>query len=129
MSPGENTKIYELPSSTCWFDDDGILYSRTKNIPRTLENMKESIRLIKEILGNKKVCTIVETTKLQPLNKETREYMQSQLPGIYKAMAVISQSAMGIMVAKISFQLNKPLYPTKMFSNEKEAKEWIKQYL
>ena len=34
MVPPENTKIFELPTSTIWSDENGILCSIAKKVPQ-----------------------------------------------------------------------------------------------
>jgi hypothetical protein len=42
---------------------------------------------------------------------------------------MISNSQLGKMLANMFFNMKKQPYPTKMFTDETEAKEWLKQYL
>jgi len=51
------------------------------------------------------------------------------LPRYIKAIAMVSDSALGKMLANLFFTLKKQPYPTKMFTNEQDAKEWLMQYL
>ena len=62
-------------------------------------------------------------------SKEIREYINVEFPKIAKAVAMISENPLGRMIANIFFSVKKQPYPTKMFDDELEAKEWLKQYL
>ena len=61
--------------------------------------------------------------------KEIRDYVNAQFPNIALAVALISKTPLGRMNANLFFKLKKNPYPTRMFDNEDEAKEWLKQYL
>jgi hypothetical protein len=138
MKIPENVKVIEMSTSLMWLDDDGVLYSipRPGVIPPdnlTREETLEEMRKFKDGAGltdGKKACMILETNShSKPPKKEDRDFIAEQLNEITKAMAIISSSPLSRMIANLFFGLKPPPYPVKFFSNEKEAKEWIKQYL
>jgi hypothetical protein len=129
MKPPVNAKVYELPGSTIWFDEHGILCSIAKNVTQTLDEAKASMVQFTEITGGKKVCMLSDNTNAAPVNKEMRDYAAEVIPEIAKAIGVISNSSVGTMAANLFFKLKKQPYPVKFFKDEAEAKEWLKQYL
>lgn len=140
MDPGKNEKLnfmkipaniktYEHPMATLWFDDLGILYSVSKPGQRALEMMQEYIEYMRKLLDNKKVCILTDISKAGQMDKATRSYTATQLEKVYKAMAIVTTTASGEMIGKVFLQLEGQPYPTAMFSNEKDAKEWLLQYL
>ncbi len=130
MVPPNNVKVIEFPTSTLWFDENGILCSIAKKVPQqTVEEAKKTMEELRKLTGGKKVCLLSDSTDSSPLNKEMRDYYAEVIPGIAKAIAIISRSAVGKMVANLFFSIKKQPYPVKMFSDEIEAKEWLKQYL
>ena len=125
-----NAKVYDLPNSTIWFDDDGILYSVAKKVPpQSLDEAKKSMVDFLEITGGKKVCMLSDSTDSPPVNKELRDYAAAVIPEIAKAIAIMSRSSVGKMAANLFFSLKKQPYPVKFFDDEDEAKQWLKQYL
>jgi hypothetical protein len=134
MEIPKDVKVIDWTTSYLWFDDDGILYSMPKpgveEPVLTREETKKQMDEFKKLIGHKKVCMILETnSNSKPPKKEDRDFIADQLSEITKAMAVISTSPLSRMIANLFFGLKPPTYPVKFFSNEKEAKEWIKQYL
>ncbi len=126
----ENTEVIEFPTSTMWFDENGILCSIAKKVPQqTVEEAKKTMEELRKITGGKKICLLSDSTHSTPLNKEMRDYAAEVMPEIAKAVAVISRSAVGKMAANLFFSIKKQPFPVKMFSDENEAKEWLKQYL
>jgi hypothetical protein len=134
MEIPENVQLIDWPTSVMWFDEKGILYSMPKpgveepvlTREETLKQMEE----FKKITGHKKVCMILETnSNSKPPKKEDRDFIADQLAQITKAMGVISTSPLSRMIANLFFGLKPPPYPVKFFSNEKEAKDWIQQYV
>lgn len=130
MVPPKNVEVINLPTSTIWFDEHGILCSVAKNVPtQSLEEAKKSIEELRKLTGGIKVCLLSDSTESSPLNKETRDYVAEVIPEIVKAVAVISRSPVGIMAANLFFSIKRQPYPVKMFDQESEAKVWLKQYL
>ena len=133
MKPPPNAKMIEWPTSTMWFDEDGILYSVPKSgavHPKTKEESLEEMERFRKLVGGKKTCMIAKTDNTAPPPKtEDRDWIAKELDSIVKAMAIISASPLSRMVANLFFGFKPPSYPVKFFSNEKEAKEWMKQYL
>ncbi len=130
MVPSQNTEVFEFPTSTMWFDENGILCSIAKKVPsRTIEEAKKTMEELRKITNGKKVCLLSDSTDSPPANKEFRDYAAEVLPEIAKAVAIISRSAVGKMAANLFFSIKIQPYPVKMFTDEIEAKEWLKQYL
>ena len=130
MTIPENTKIYDLPNSTIWFDESGILCSvAKKTAPQGIEDAKKSMVDFLQITKGEKVCLLSDSTDSPPVNKELRDYAAEVIPQIAKAIAIMSRSSVGKMAANLFFQLKKQPYPVKFFDDEAEAKEWLKQYL
>jgi hypothetical protein len=130
MTAPENVKIYDLPNSTIWFDEDGILYSVAKKLPpQSLEDAKKSMVDFLKITGGKKVCLLSDSTDSPPVNKELRDYAAEVIPEIAKAIAIMSRSSVGKMAANLFFSLKKQPYPVKFFDDQEEARQWLKQYL
>jgi hypothetical protein len=61
-------------------------------------------------------------------DKETRRFSTTQLPVIYSAMAMVSKPGLAQFIMKILFTLKPPPIPMKSFTDDLQAKEWLKQY-
>jgi hypothetical protein len=128
-----NAKVTELTTSYIWFDDDGVMYSKPKaEAPpeQTQEQTDEQMAKFKKLIGGKKVCMVLEANaNSRPPNKEERDRAAEALNEVTRAMAIITTSPLSRMIANLFFGLKPPPYPVKMVADEKEGKEWIKQYL
>jgi len=133
MEIPKNVKTYDMRSSTMWLDEDGILFSVPKPdapLEQTNEEIKVEMEKIRAMLNNKKVCMILESNpNSKPPKREQRDFIASEIESITKAMAIVTNSPLSRMIANLFFGLKPPSYPVKMFSNDAEAKNWIKQYL
>lgn len=129
MTPPDNTKTFEGELATFWFDENGILCAAAKNVPRSLESQKENYAFIRELTGNKKVCLLSDISSSTPQDKATRDYAASEIPNVFKAMAVISTSVLGQFSANIFLVLKAQPIPIKFFTDEASAKQWLKNYI
>lgn len=120
-------KTFELSGSVIWFDEDGILYSVPKpDIQPTIQEMEADITSFKTYTGNRKVCIIIESSSRSEVpNKEEREFIAKGLAEVVKAMAIITRTPLSKMIANLFFAFKPPPYPTKMFTDVVEAREWI----
>ena len=112
-----------------WLDEDGILHSYSKNPKRTVKNITENIALVKKITGNKKVPLLIYLSDSPVPDKETRKFSTEQLPNVYTAMAMVSKPGLSKLIMNILFRLKPPPIPMKSFTDPKEAKEWLTQFV
>ena len=130
MQPPKNAEVHETVSSTAWLDENGIICSISKKCPPpTLEQSKTEIIAFWKKFGEGKFCMLIDITDAPPTSKEVRDWAAAELNKMVKAIAMMSRSALGRMIVNLFFGLKPPPYPTKTFNDEKEAKEWLKQYL
>jgi hypothetical protein len=119
---------FEGEIATYWFDE-GILVSLSKSPQRTVENIKSNVRLVKEITNNKPVPLLIYLSNSPVPDRETRKYATEQLPVIYSAMAMVSKPGLAKFIMNILFALKKPPIPIKSFTDDIEAKKWLRSYL
>lgn len=130
MIPPKDAQVFDMPTSTIWFNEDGIMYSVAKKVPpQSLEQAKASMERFLEITGGKKVCLLSDSTDSPPVDKELRDYAAQVFPNIVKAIAIMSRSSVGKMAANLFFAIKKQPYPVRFFDDEEEARIWLKQYL
>src|SRR5205809_5317216 len=128
MQPPDNVQTIKGEIADYWYDD-GILYSYSKSTLRTVKNISENVALVKQITGNKKVPLLIYLSNSPVPDKETRRFSTEQLPNVYTAMAMVSKPGLSKFIMNLLFSLKKPPIPMKSFTDDQEAKEWLKQYL
>jgi hypothetical protein len=126
----QNAEVTEWPASFTWTNEDGILYSVfKKGAERSMAETVQTIEEFKKHLSGKKVCMLVDVTYSSESSREIRNYAAQELPKFIKAIAMVSDSPFGRMLANLFLNLKSQPYPTKMFNSEADAKEWLKHYL
>lgn len=128
MVPPSNREIFEGAIATYWFEG-GILVSLSKSTRRTVANITDNIALVKRITNNQKVPLLIYLTNSPVPDKATRKFSAEQLPNIYKAMAMVSKPGLAQLIMNVLFKFKAPPIPMKSFTNDQEAKAWLKQYL
>jgi hypothetical protein len=130
MEIPQGKKVTETATSVYWFDDAGILCAISKKTPAvSLEETKKTIEEFRAMLGGKKVCLLIDITNSSESTREARDYAAEEFPKFIKAMAMVSGSELGKMLANLFFNLKRQPYPSKMFTDVNEARDWLKQYL
>lgn len=121
-------QIWEGQIATYWFDK-GILISLSKSPTRTVELIADNVALVKQITNDKPVPLLIYLADSPIPDKATRKFSTEQLPIIYKAMAMVSKPGLSKFIMNILFSLKPPPIPMKSFTDDIEAKEWLKQFV
>ena len=121
-------QIFEGEIASYWLED-GILVSLSKNPKRTVENISGNVALVKQITGNKRMPLLIYLCNSPVPDKAARKFATEQLPVIYSAMAMVSQPGLSKLIMNILFSLKPPPIPMKSFTDDKLAKEWLKQFV
>jgi hypothetical protein len=128
MTKPTDRETFEGEIATYWFDG-GILVSLSKNPKRTVENIKANVQLVKKITNNKPVPLLIYLSNSPVPDKDARKYSTEQLPVIYSAMAMVSKPGLSKFIMNILFALRPPPIPMKSFTDDKEARAWLRQYV
>jgi|SRR6185436_13881497 len=121
-------EIFEGEIATYWFEGD-ILVSLSKNPKRTVENITGNVALVKRITNNRRVPLLIYLSDSPVPDRQTRKFAAEQLPVIYSAMAMVSKPGLAKLIMNILFSLKSPPIPMKSFSDDKEAKNWLKEFI
>ncbi|HUZ59469.1 MAG TPA: hypothetical protein VMU83_11875 [Hanamia sp.] len=129
MTPPANIQLIKGEIADYWYAPDGILYSYSKNPTRTIKNITENIALVKRITDNKIVPLLIYLSNSHVPDKATRIFAAEQLPKVYSAMVMVSKPGLSKFIMNIFFRLKPPAIPMKSFTDDQQAKEWIKQFV
>ena len=129
MTSPKNIELINGEIADYYYSPEGILYSYSKSPKRTVKNISENVALVKQITGGKKVPLLIYLSNSPVPDKETRRFSTEQLPNVYTAMAMVSKGGLAQFIMNILFKFKPPPIPMKSFSDDKEAKEWLKQFL
>ena len=120
-----------LQTGRICLEEDGIV--RATYFPKaeeTLAEAKEHIAAVVKVSRGNKYPVLVDCRKLKSITREAREYYAGkETANAVNAMAVLMGSPVSRTLGNFFMRLNKPLSPTRLFTSETEALEWLKGFI
>ena len=114
-----------------WMGEDNIIrvfYTQNANI--TLENLQEAVAIYRELNDGKPCPVLTDIRHIKSITREAREYgAKPEISKMYTANATIVGSLVSRTIINFFLKFNKPLIPTKLFTDENEALAWLKGFL
>lgn len=105
----------------------GVLIAIYHNIKIDLDIAKEVVQLRLDYQGNITLPCITEITGISFITRDAREYFAKEGSKNISCMGLISNSTLGKLTGNIYLHFNKPLIPTKFFTQKKETIDWLKE--
>lgn len=127
IQPPTDVELIRGEIADYWYNE-GILYSYSKSTRRTVETIRNNVALVKSITDNKPVPLLIYLSPSPVPDKATRKFSTEKLSEIYTAMAIVSKPGLAQFIMKILFRLKSPPIPMKHFSNDVEARAWLKGF-
>jgi len=96
-----------------------------------LEQAKQHIAILKsELKDYLPLPALIDLKDMKSTKKELRDYMSGdELTAIITATAIITGSGLSKIVGNLFLSFSRPQIPTKLFSDEAKAVEWLQQYI
>jgi hypothetical protein len=130
MIPQPYNEPFETAVSIFWFDKEGIFCSYTKKgMKPTRETLRQTFDYIRANSPGKLVCWLGDVTEAAAADKETRDFAAEETPKLIKALALITKSSFSKMFANLFLAIKSPAYPVKMFTDETEARAWLRKFM
>lgn len=94
-----------------------------------LETVQSAVTYRLRNFGHKEFPLLIYSNKVKHMTKEARDYLASE-EGCQKikSCAIITNSIVTRVIANFFLHINKPLVPSKLFTDEKSAKQWLSKY-
>jgi len=108
-----------------------IVFVRIKeNAEITIKSMQEQYEEQTKLVGNDTYTVLVDGTKNSNVTIEAREFMSKHNPSKRIATAILTNNNLATnIIGNFYLKVHKPKNPTKLFSNETDAIEWLKTKL
>ncbi|MBC5772871.1 hypothetical protein H8S95_02260 [Pontibacter sp. KCTC 32443] len=111
------------------FIKDGILHFYYKEIENLDLGVAEAcVNSRKEFTGNKDYPCLVDAISIKNFSKEARDYFANEGNEGIIANAILTNSTVIKMMANFYIIVNKPVNPTRMFTDKNSALEWLAQF-
>jgi hypothetical protein len=109
MNPPNNSQLIKAEIADYWLSDEGILYSYSKKLKRTVKNITGNIALVKQITGGKKIPLLFISAILRFLVKKRANSLQRNCQ-MYIQQRQRSQNRDWQNLSRIFFQCKKAAY-------------------
>lgn len=126
-----DTKQILTESQKISIEDSGVIVCVNLNIKRhTLSHAKQNLEAIRSLAGGVKRPVLIDIRETLSIDADARKYYSSvDYAEVQSAAALIIGSSLTRMIANFFMGLNKPLFPTKMFTDEAQAYKWLEEFL
>jgi len=108
---------------------DNILYTEcVPNTVMTLEDGKESTRISAEMVNYQPLPLLCDLTNVVKMSHECRKHFAGEEhAATFSKCALIVTSPVSRIIGNFFLGLNKPLKPTRLFTNKEEGLKWLKE--
>ena len=110
----------------------GIVFGAYKRGPITLDMAKDVVKNRLNFSNQKDVPTLVTEKGLKGIERDARQYLGSDegVKGV-KAGAIVTKSSLSSHLANFFIRVSiiRTKVPMRLFTSEKEAVKWLKQFL
>jgi len=128
-APKELKDSFQSPYVTMWIDQDILCARYANNLHMTLEVAKACVGSRVFFTKGKSYALLIDMKGIKSVTTEARKYMASVGALHVKAGALITGSQLNRTLGNIFLAIDKPPIPTKLFTDEQKARQWLQQYL
>ncbi len=116
------TAIYAL-------HDDGVIVQRLRDkAKQTMADAKENVAAFGQLCNGQKRGCLVDGRAALTADPGVREYYAGpELSKNASAAALLAGSSTMKVIANLFLTINKPVMPTRMFTDEQEALDWLRR--
>jgi hypothetical protein len=129
---GNSSDIITTRTSKTRLGDDGII--RSAMLPGAednLETAKENVSAGIKVSRGEKRPLLLDISNIKSMDRDARIYYANseKREGAEKAVALLIKSPLSRMIGNLFLGLNKSTLPTRLFTDENKALEWLKNFL
>jgi hypothetical protein len=110
---------------------DGIVRVRVKSGANIdTPDAEECVRAMLTLIGGSPLPALIDMTQLRSISDEARAYLSGPATEkVARAAAMVVSSPLSRAVGNIFLVMNKTRFPTRMFTSEDDAVQWLRGYL
>jgi len=121
----------EVRTQTISLSDEGIVHARLKpHIEVNLPDAQEAVRAIGTLCAGRRRPVFVDMSAIKFMSREARTYFAGpETAEVESAAALLIRSPLTKAIGNFFMGLNKPLFPTRLFTSEAEALAWLRGFV
>lgn len=126
----EKEKVHKTRVAEIWRGEDGIV--RNVFLPQAEVTLPDAIEINKaniEVGGGNKIVCLIDARKVKSSDREVREFgSRPETIEQLTASAILVGSPLSKTIGMLFIKLSPPPYPSRLFTSETEALEWLKGF-
>lgn len=122
--------VIETGTARLWLGEDGILRGViSAGVEEKLEDAQANVAAAMKLAGDKMVPVLIDLRQMKSITHDARKYYAGEEPARYSlALALIVESPLSKVIGNFFIGLNKTSFPTRLFTREQEAVDWLKGF-
>ena len=110
---------------------DGIIRAKIKaHAELTQADAEEAVRVIASLGSGTPLPVLVDMSEIKFMSREARVYFAGpQTAKVESAVGLVIRSPLTRAIGNFFMGLNKPLFPTRLFTSESEALVWLREFV
>ncbi|BDU26323.1 hypothetical protein [Flavobacterium sp. GSB-24] len=120
---------YENRNARFWIEK-GILFFEYK--PNTAIDLEVAMRVVADRIAfqnERQLPVFCDTRGIVSIDKAARDYLAKSGSLLAKAVALIGSENVSMTMSTFYLEINKPSVPTRIFTVEQEAMDYLKSFL
>jgi hypothetical protein len=118
----------EFPKT--WLDDEILCVDYGPHARHTRENQDKIYKRHMELAPGRKSPVLVFLHSVLASDRDAEKHTSSEeLVSVISAMALVTRTPLSNHLAQMFMWFSRPPYPTKLFSDERKAREWLLQFI
>lgn len=94
-----------------------------------IKELEELYQSLSNLTNNQKVPCLIDARLNKGMSKDCRNYVASRNGDVFNAVAVIIGSPLSKITGNLFLKFSKLRNPMKLFTDQKKALGWLKNYL
>ena len=125
------SEMMQTPTAQIWLDEDDILHM--KLLPKavlTLPEVKDNTEVVHQLADGKRKPVFIDISQIGGISREARQYSAGEgVNDVLTALAILISSPLTRALGNLWFGINKPMFPSRLFTSEDEALAWLRNFL
>lgn len=130
MQPQRNTPAIHTAAYTTWMGPDGIARTVVKgSVEIGLKEARENTEAINTLFCGKKFPLLVDARSIHYMTREARDHFSiKNRETVINCFAILVQSPLSRIIGNFFMSLNKPSVPARLFTDERDALQWLEKF-
>jgi len=117
----------ETPTTFISVRDDGIVVVRLKQgVEVDLKAAEQNHEATRQLIGERRFAVLVDARRARSITREARQFYADPVVRKYTAaQALLVDSPLSRVLGSFFLGMNKPPFPTRLFTSELDAIAWL----